>query len=216
MLERTLILRATEGEGALKSQVEALTSELVSTRDRAGKLQADLDASRSQAQANAKQAEELRGTVAADEKRLADADTALAAANALTKTQTDLDAALALAPKPGPSVVVGSNDAQQQEVVSKALGIEFPSLPATKLVSNLGSRTASRAYSLPQSTPNSVAAERGLRAGDVIEETNHQAVERPADFVKAIESAMKNSKKPALLLVTDAEGMVRFVALPVN
>jgi serine protease Do len=65
--------------------------------------------------------------------------------------------------------------------------------------------------------PGSPAAERGLRPGDVIEEVNHQAVEKPADFTKAIEAARKESgKKPALLLVANGEGMARFVAVPVE
>ena len=37
----------------------------------------------------------------------------------------------------------------------------------------------------------SPAAERGLKAGDVIEEVNHQAVERPSDVAKALEGARK-------------------------
>jgi serine protease Do len=65
--------------------------------------------------------------------------------------------------------------------------------------------------------PGSPAAERGLRPGDVIEEVNHQAVERPRDVAKALEGAQKDSsKKPALLLVANGEGVVRFVAVPVN
>ena len=64
--------------------------------------------------------------------------------------------------------------------------------------------------------PGSAAAERGLRPGDVIEEVNHQAVEHPGDVAKAIGSAKSDSKKPALLLVSNGEGVVRFVAVPVN
>ena len=37
--------------------------------------------------------------------------------------------------------------------------------------------------------PNSPAAEKGLRPGDVIEEVNQQAVEKPADVSKAIDGA---------------------------
>jgi hypothetical protein len=56
-----------------------------------------------------------------------------------------------------------------------------------------------------------------LRPGDVIEEVNHQAVDKPADVIKAIEDAKKDSgKKPALLLVENGDGMARFVAVPVN
>ncbi len=55
--------------------------------------------------------------------------------------------------------------------------------------------------------PGSPAADRGLRPGDVIEEVNHQAVEKPADLAKAIADAKKDGgKKPALLLVVERRG----------
>jgi serine protease Do len=64
--------------------------------------------------------------------------------------------------------------------------------------------------------PNSAAAEKGLRAGDVIEEVNQQAVEKPADVSKQIDALKKQGKKSALLLVTNGAGEVRFVALGLN
>jgi len=67
-----------------------------------------------------------------------------------------------------------------------------------------------------QVEPNSPAAEKGLRAGDVIEEVNQQAVEKPGDVAKAIEGLKKAGKKSALLLVANGAGEVRFVALAVN
>ena len=64
--------------------------------------------------------------------------------------------------------------------------------------------------------PNSAAADKGLRPGDVIEEINQQAVENPADVSKSI-AALKNAgKKSALLLVSNGAGDVRFVALSLN
>jgi serine protease Do len=64
--------------------------------------------------------------------------------------------------------------------------------------------------------PNSPAAEKGLRAGDVIEEVNQQAVEKPADVSKSIDALKKAGKKSALLLVSNGAGDVRFVALALN
>lgn len=63
---------------------------------------------------------------------------------------------------------------------------------------------------------NSQAAEKGLRPGDVIEEVNQQAVEKPADVSKTIDGLKKQGKKSALLLVANAAGEVRFVALSLN
>jgi serine protease Do len=64
--------------------------------------------------------------------------------------------------------------------------------------------------------PNSPAAEKGLRPGDVIQEINQQAVEKPADVGKAIDALKKQGKKSALLLVANGSGEVRFVALALN
>jgi serine protease Do len=64
--------------------------------------------------------------------------------------------------------------------------------------------------------PNSAAAEKGLRAGDVIEEVNQQAVEKPGDVSKSIDALKKAGKKSALLLVSNGAGDVRFVALALN
>jgi len=64
--------------------------------------------------------------------------------------------------------------------------------------------------------PNSPAAEKGLRAGDVIEEVNQQAVEKPADVSQSIDALEKAGKKSALLLVSNGAGDVRFVALALN
>ena len=61
--------------------------------------------------------------------------------------------------------------------------------------------------------PNSAAADKGLRAGEVIEEVNQQAVEKPADVAKSIDALKKAGKKSALLLVANGAGDVRFVAL---
>ncbi|MGD0642546.1 MAG: Do family serine endopeptidase [Roseiarcus sp.] len=64
--------------------------------------------------------------------------------------------------------------------------------------------------------PNSAAADKGLRVGDVIEEVNQQAVERPGDVTKSIDALKKAGKKSALLLVANGAGDVRFVALALN
>ena len=63
---------------------------------------------------------------------------------------------------------------------------------------------------------NSDAAERRLSAGDVIVEVAQEAVNSPADVKKRIDQLKKDGKKSILLLVSNAEGELRFVALGVN
>jgi serine protease Do len=108
------------------------------------------------------------------------------------------------------------SDAEQQTLVHKALGMEFSGLSdearkTFKIKDNV------KGVVVTSVEPGSPAAERGLRPGDVIEEVNHEAVEHPADLTKAIDAAKKDGgKKPALLLVANGEGVVRFVAVPMN
>jgi serine protease Do len=64
--------------------------------------------------------------------------------------------------------------------------------------------------------PGSSASDKGLQAGEVIEEVNQQAVEAPADVAKAIAALKAAGKKSALLLVANGTGDVRFVALSLD
>ena len=60
---------------------------------------------------------------------------------------------------------------------------------------------------------NSAAAEKRLNAGDVIVKVTDEEVNEAADVQKRIDQLKKDGKKTALLLVANAEGDVRFVAL---
>ena len=61
--------------------------------------------------------------------------------------------------------------------------------------------------------PQSAAAEKGVRKGDVILDVGGQAVSRPQDVRSAVEAARKDGRKTVLLRVKSREG-VRFVAVP--
>lgn len=62
---------------------------------------------------------------------------------------------------------------------------------------------------------NSTAAEKSFKAGDVIVEIQQEAVNTPTDLLKRVESLKKENRKSILLLIANASGEVRFVALPV-
>jgi serine protease Do len=62
--------------------------------------------------------------------------------------------------------------------------------------------------------PKSAAAQKGVKPGDVIVEVTQEKVRRPQD-VKARLGAVKKSGRPSvLLLLSDAQGELRFVAVP--
>jgi serine protease Do len=63
--------------------------------------------------------------------------------------------------------------------------------------------------------PNSVAAQRGLREGDVIVDVGGQEVARPADVATRIEAARSAGRSQVLLLVRSQNGM-RFIPLPTD
>ena len=67
---------------------------------------------------------------------------------------------------------------------------------------------------IAQIDPDGVAAQKGLRQGDVIVDVGGQTVSRPAEISNAIDAARKAGRKAVLLRVKSTEG-VRFVALAV-
>jgi serine protease Do len=64
--------------------------------------------------------------------------------------------------------------------------------------------------------PNSSAAEKGIRPGDVIIEVGQEAVKSPSDVEKRIDGLKKEGKKNALLLISGNGGQLRFVVLRID
>src|SRR5580700_11162320 len=108
-----------------------------------------------------------------------------------------------------------NDDTPRMDAVTKALGMEFSAL-SDEARKTFKIKDSVKGVIVTSVEPGSAASERGLRRGDVIEEVNHQAVEHPGDIAKAVEGAKADAKKPALLLVSNGEGEVRFVAVPVD
>lgn len=64
--------------------------------------------------------------------------------------------------------------------------------------------------------PDSSAAEKNIKAGDVIVEVTRSEVSKPSDVRKQVEAVKKSGRKSVLLLIDDGQGELRFVAVPVN
>ncbi|HEY8380663.1 MAG TPA: DegQ family serine endoprotease [Microvirga sp.] len=64
--------------------------------------------------------------------------------------------------------------------------------------------------------PNSAAADKRIQAGDVIVEVGQEAVNAPADVTRRLEALKSEGRKSALLLVSNAQGEVRFVAVSIE
>jgi serine protease Do len=64
--------------------------------------------------------------------------------------------------------------------------------------------------------PNSAAADKRIQAGEVIVEVGQEPVASPADVTRRVEALKKDGRKSALLLVANAQGEVRFVAVSIE
>jgi serine protease Do len=64
--------------------------------------------------------------------------------------------------------------------------------------------------------PNSPAAQKDVKAGDVIVEVTQEKVTDPQEVLARVEAVKKAGRKTVLLLISDAKGGLRFVAVPMS
>jgi serine protease Do len=64
--------------------------------------------------------------------------------------------------------------------------------------------------------PESPAAKKGLKTGDVIVEAGQEAVGNPGDVAASVDKVRKAGRKAVLLRVEDGKGDLRFVAVPIS
>ncbi|MDP2357299.1 MAG: Do family serine endopeptidase [Beijerinckiaceae bacterium] len=100
-------------------------------------------------------------------------------------------------------------------VVQKALGMELGGMSAA-LRKQYNIKDTVNGVVVVNVDANSAASEKRVQVGDVIVEINQQAVKEPGDVVARMAEAKKQGRKSALLLVANAQGEVRFVALPIE
>src|SRR5437868_4112676 len=102
--------------------------------------------------------------------------------------------------------------AEEKSVVQKALGLSLAGM-TDELRKKYKIKDAVKGVVITAVEANSAAAEKRLNAGDVIVKVTDEEVSNPADVQKRIDQLKKDGKKTALLLVANAEGDVRFVAV---
>jgi len=64
--------------------------------------------------------------------------------------------------------------------------------------------------------PQSAAAKKGIKAGDVIVEAAQEAVSDPGDVAASVDKVRKSGRKAVLFRVEDGKGDLRFVAVPIS
>jgi serine protease Do len=64
--------------------------------------------------------------------------------------------------------------------------------------------------------PNSPAAQKDVKPGDVIVEVTQEKVKQPQDVKTRLLAVKKSGRKSVLLLLSDTKGELRFVAVPTS
>ena len=100
-------------------------------------------------------------------------------------------------------------------VTQKALGLDLATL-SKDLRTRYKIKDTVKGVIVTGVDTGSDAAEKRLSAGDVIVEVAQEAVANAADIKKRVDQLKKDGKKSVLLLVSNAEGELRFVALGVQ
>ncbi|MFE1603071.1 DegQ family serine endoprotease [Methylobacterium sp. ID0610] len=106
------------------------------------------------------------------------------------------------------------NRPQQPEadVTRQALGLNLSGL-TDELRRRFNMKDGLKGVVVTRVDPNSNAADKRIQAGDVIVEVGQEPVSTPTDVTRRIDQIKKEGRKSALLLVSNAQGEVRFVAL---
>ena len=103
----------------------------------------------------------------------------------------------------------------EKPVTQKALGLDLATL-SKDLRTRYKIKDSVKGVIITGVDGTSDAAEKRLSAGDVIVEVAQEAVANAADVKKRVDQLKKDGKKSVLLLVSNADGELRFVALSVQ
>ncbi|MET3356028.1 UNVERIFIED_ORG: serine protease Do [Xanthobacter viscosus] len=106
--------------------------------------------------------------------------------------------------------------AESQKVAPrKALGIELSAM-SDELRKRYSIKSEINGVVITGVDASTPAANKGIKAGQVIVQVGQEAVVSPADVEKQVDALRKQGKRSALLLVSDGEGKQEFVTIPLN
>ena len=116
--------------------------------------------------------------------------------------------------KPQPAAAKSAPE-PEKPVTQKALGLDLANL-SKDLRGRYKIKDSVKGVVITGVDAASDAADKRLSAGDVIVEVAQEAVANAADIKKRVDQLKKDGKKSVLLLVSNADGELRFVALSVQ
>ena len=114
-----------------------------------------------------------------------------------------------------PAAAKTKEEPADKPVTQKALGLDLATL-CKDLRSRYKIKDSVKGVIITNVDGTSDAADKRLSAGEVIVEVAQEAVSNAADVKKRVEQLKKDGKKSVLLLVSNADGELRFVALSVQ
>ena len=110
---------------------------------------------------------------------------------------------------------VKKDEPAEKPVTQKALGLDLATL-SKDLRSRYKIKDTVKGVIITNVDSTSDAADKRLSPGEVIVEVAQEAVANAADVKKRVDQLKKDGKKSVLLLVSNADGELRFVALSVQ
>jgi serine protease Do len=117
--------------------------------------------------------------------------------------------------KAQPASIKSKDDQADKPVTQKALGLDLAAL-SKDLRGRYKIKDSVKGVLITGVDGTSDAADKRLSAGDVIVEVAQEAVTSAADIKKRVDQLKKDGKKSVLLLVSNGDGELRFVALSVQ
>ena len=106
----------------------------------------------------------------------------------------------------------GGGEAESPTRQAQALGLNLSGL-SDELRRRFNIKDNVKGVVITRVDPNSSAADKRIQPGEVIVEVGQEPVNTPADVSKKVDAVKKDGKKSVLLLVANAAGDVRFVAV---
>jgi serine protease Do len=97
----------------------------------------------------------------------------------------------------------------------RALGLELSGV-SEELRRRFNIKETVKGVVVTRVDPNSTAADKRIQPGEVIVEVGQEPVSNPADVTRRVDALKKEGRKSALLLVSNAQGEVRFVAVTIE
>ncbi len=104
----------------------------------------------------------------------------------------------------------GADEAPEKE---ELLGLSIAPL-TENLRSQYGIEQSVEGVIITDVKPDSPAAQKDVKPGDVIVEVTQEKVKQPRDVLARLEAVKKSGRRTVLLLLSDAKGELRFVAVP--